>query len=169
MPASDQRVTEEKYYISPRVLIFLFNHQGDVLLIKGGPHKRLWPGLYNGIGGHIEPGEDILAAAHRELWEEAAIGDVQLDLVGTIMVDVQPAFGVGLYLFTGFYEEQVSHPSDEGLVAWVPLNQIKHLPIMPDLLEIIPAILDARQHQKMLYGHAYYDQAHQGEMVVSFR
>ncbi len=44
-----------RYPVIPRALIFLFT--GDsVLLLKGAPDKRIWPGLYNGIGGHIEAG-----------------------------------------------------------------------------------------------------------------
>jgi predicted NUDIX family phosphoesterase len=57
MPKSDQGVHTKRYQIIPRVLIFIFD--GDrVLLIKGAPNKRLWANQYNGIGGHIERGED---------------------------------------------------------------------------------------------------------------
>jgi 8-oxo-dGTP pyrophosphatase MutT (NUDIX family) len=46
--------------------------------------------LYNGIGGHIEAGEDILEAAQRELNEETGISQVELSICGQIMIDVSP-------------------------------------------------------------------------------
>ena len=49
----------------PRTLIFL-TCRDLVLLLKGAPHKRLWANRYNGIGGHIERGEDVLTAAQRD-------------------------------------------------------------------------------------------------------
>ncbi|MDP3183744.1 MAG: NUDIX domain-containing protein, partial [Anaerolineales bacterium] len=66
MPASEQGVSRDRYMLIPRTLIFL--RRGDsVLLIKGAPHKRLWANKYNGVGGHLERGEDVLSAARREL------------------------------------------------------------------------------------------------------
>jgi len=53
----------------PRTLIFL-ERNGHVLLIRGGPDKW-FAGRYNGLGGHVEPGEDVYTAALREVQEEA--------------------------------------------------------------------------------------------------
>ena len=39
-------------------------------------HKEPYKGLYNLVGGKIETNEDNLAAAYRELQEEAGIKDV---------------------------------------------------------------------------------------------
>jgi len=64
MSLDGQRADPDRYTLVPRTLTFLF--QADqVLLLKvdrGG-----WAGLYNGIGGHLEQGEDPLTAAVREL------------------------------------------------------------------------------------------------------
>ena len=69
MFVSNQGALDDRYKLVPRTLIFL-SHQDQLLLLKGSPHKRLWANLYNGLGGHIEQGEDILSAARRELAEE---------------------------------------------------------------------------------------------------
>ena len=66
MPSSDQGVTHDRYTLIPRTLIFLTRGE-RVLLLKGAPHKRLWANRYNGVGGHIERGEDVLTSARREL------------------------------------------------------------------------------------------------------
>ena len=61
-----QGVSQDRYTVIPRVLIFPFASDGKVLLLKGAPHKRIWAGLWNGIGGHVEAGESIIQAAQRE-------------------------------------------------------------------------------------------------------
>ena len=71
MPSSEQGIDVKRFSVVPRSLIFLFNDQDQVLLIKGSPEKHIWADKYNGLGGHIEPGEDILEGALRELAEES--------------------------------------------------------------------------------------------------
>jgi len=68
-----QGVSQDRYTVIPRVLIFPFASDGKVLLLKGAAHKRIWAGLWNGIGGHVETGESILQAAQRELREETGL------------------------------------------------------------------------------------------------
>ena len=65
MPASDQGIGEQRYMLIPRTLIFV-THEDQLLLLKGASDKRLWAERYNGIGGHVEQGEDVLSAARRE-------------------------------------------------------------------------------------------------------
>ncbi len=66
MPAADQGVDPSRYALIPRVLIFLTCGE-NVLLLKGAPGKRVWANLYNGIGGHVERGEDVLTAVAKEM------------------------------------------------------------------------------------------------------
>ena len=72
MPASDQGIRRDRYMLIPRTLIFLRRGE-SVLLIRGAPNKPLWANKYNGVGGHIERGEDALSAARRELREETGL------------------------------------------------------------------------------------------------
>ena len=97
MPVSDQGVTRDRYMLIPRVLIFI-RRGGRVLLIKGVPNKRLWADKYNGVGGHVEPGEDILSAARRELLEETGL-TADLWLCGTVVVETGRNPGIGMYVF----------------------------------------------------------------------
>lgn len=68
MSLDGQRVNLDRYSLVPRTLSFLIQDD-QILLLK--LNRGAWSGLYNGIGGHIEQGEDPLSAARREVEGEA--------------------------------------------------------------------------------------------------
>ena len=107
-----------RYSVIPRVLIFLFK-DNSVLLIKGAATKKLWPGKYNGLGGHLEKGEDPLGAARRELVEESGLVCESLDLCGTVVVDTGSSPGVAIFIYIGEYEGGELRSSLEGMPEWI--------------------------------------------------
>ncbi len=116
-----------RYLLVPRTLIFL--RQADsYLLIKGSATKRLWPNKYNGIGGHVDRGEDALGSAVRELLEETGLR-ADLWLCGTVIVDAGDV-GVGLYVFTGSPTGGTLRASAEGNPEWVPYARVSGLPAL---------------------------------------
>ena len=156
MPKNDQGVNPNRYQLIPRVLIFVLRGE-EVLLLKGGPKKRIWANRYNGIGGHVECGEDILSAARRELREESGLKVDRLDLRIIGVVDTGQPIGIGMYIFSAEYAGGELKESDEGALEWVKVDEIKEKHVVEDLPELVPAVLKARREGKVLFYRSYYD------------
>ena len=119
----------------------------QVLLI----HRNARPddqhlGKYNGLGGKIDPGEDIVAGMRREIHEEAGIDSVDLSLRGTIS---WPGFGKHgedwfgfIFLISRFSGEPFASNS-EGALEWVDIDRIGELPLWEGDRHFLPLIFDA--------------------------
>lgn len=129
-----------RYTVYPRTLTFLLN-AGDVLLIKRSSTAHLFPGMYNGVGGHVERGEDVLAAAQREVREESGLDIPDLSLRCLLHVDEgadRP--GVLVFVFVGYTRRRDVTPSGEGELRWVPLTQVGKLNLVPDLPSLLARV-----------------------------
>lgn len=84
--------------------------------------KDPYKGLYNLVGGKIEPGEDGLDAAYRELWEETGITREQITL--THMMDfVYYDEDCLLEVYAGRLQEEVAVAGEENPLVWLDVNQ----------------------------------------------
>jgi 8-oxo-dGTP diphosphatase len=165
MPRSDQGVRNDRYKVIPRTLIFLTRGE-EVLLLKGGAHKRLWANQYNGIGGHIERGEDALSAARRELAEESGLQVTNLVLCGTVLVDAGEMTGIGIYVYKGNYEGGEILSSDEGQLEWINIYELDRLPLVEDLKVLLPRLLRMGPCEPPF--SALYDYDEKDELCVHF-
>jgi 8-oxo-dGTP diphosphatase len=163
MPVSDQGISHDRYMIIPRTAVFL--RRGDsYLLLKGAATKKRWAGKYNGLGGHVERGEDVLASAQRELLEESGL-EADMWLCGTVMVDAGDT-GVCMYVFTGSPLSGDLHASREGMPEWVAYEQVPALPVVEDLPVLLARIHNMQRGNSPFSARSAYDAY--GRLVMTF-
>ena len=159
MPVTDQGIDNQHYQVIPRTLVFI-TRGDEILMLKGAPTKRLWANKYNGVGGHIEAGEDVYSSAKRELFEESGLDINPLILCGSILINVGEKTGIHIFLFKGEYTEGELRESREGSLEWIHKEKIMQIPLVEDLKIILPEILTL-ERGKMLYARYYYGKTEQ--------
>ena len=119
----------------------------QVLLV----HRNARPGdqhlgKYNGLGGKLEPDEDVVAGMRREILEEAGIHCDALELRGTIS---WPGFGKAGEDWFGFvfvvtaWTGTPFTENPEGSLEWVPIERILDLPLWDGDRHFLPLVFDA--------------------------
>lgn len=166
MGKDEQGVTRgpARYQMIPRTLTFV-TCADRVLLLKGSPRKRLWAGKYNGLGGHVERGEDVYAAAQREVFEEAGLAVPDLRLRGIIAIDAGNAeTGIMIFVFRGVTVEPATRASAEGALEWHHRDALPVAALVEDLPVILPRVLE--EDTTPFFASYTYDEADQ--LVIRF-
>lgn len=102
-------------------------------------------GKFNGLGGHMEPSEDIATCMMREIREEAGIEVTGMSLRGTVN---WTGFGPSkedwlafIFLITSFTGVPFSR-NNEGTLAWHPIAEISKLPMWEGDRFFLPLVFD---------------------------
>lgn len=137
------------YIVSPdrrRVLLVHRNRRpGDAHL-----------GKYNGLGGKVEAGEDVVACLRREVREESGLECLDVVLRGTVS---WPGFGKGGEDWFGFlfrvdrYAGEPWTENADGPLEWVEVARVLELPLWEGDRHFLPLVFaDGRQfHGVMPY------------------
>ncbi len=115
-------------------------------------------GKYNGLGGKIEPQEDIVSAMQREIREEAGIEVHMLKLRGTIN---WPGFGkhgedwLGFIFRIDTWSGTPSTHNPEGTLEWIALDNLLQLNLWPGDHYFLPLVFahDERQFHGIMPYH----------------
>ena len=156
MPAYTPVLATLGYVLSP--------DSDSVLLI----HRNTRPddihfGKYNGLGGKLDRGEDVVAGLRREIREEAGIEAEELALRGTIS---WPGFGKGGEDWFGFifrvdgWSGTPFAGNHEGALEWISLARLPELNMWESDRLWLPMVFERTPHQ--FHGVMPY---HQGQMV----
>jgi 8-oxo-dGTP diphosphatase len=157
MSLDGQRLQPDRYSVVPRTLSFLLDRD-QILLLKIPEERGPWAGKYNGVGGHIERGENPLSAARREILEETGAVLGPLELCGVVMIDTQATPGICLFVYVGELDSSKPlHSSEEGALEWIPISKVYDLPLVEDLPDLLPRTFEAYRLNKPFSAHYSYD------------
>jgi len=134
--------------ITTRIMAAAFLTCNDkVLMLKRGLHKKLGPGLWAGIGGHMEldditnPRElTLIETCYREVLEETGIcrSDIHNLKLKYITVKKDPSEVRLHYNFMGELKTEIPLPKcDEGELHWICKNDILALPMSNTVRETV--------------------------------
>lgn len=122
-----------------RATLLFIIHDGQVLLIH--KKKGLGAGKINGPGGRIEPGEQPMAAAIREVQEELRVTPTGVRKAGELMFQFTDGFSIHGYVFTATGCEGTPQETSEATPQWFPADELPFDRMWADDREWIPWML----------------------------
>ena len=99
-------------------------HDGKILLI----HKKrgLGAGKVTGPGGKLEPGEDVVACALREIHEELGVTAFDPEEAGELLFQFTDGYKLHVTVFrTGKFQGEAVE-TDEAIPLWTPLDAVPY-------------------------------------------
>jgi 8-oxo-dGTP diphosphatase len=125
--------------------VFSPNGQRVLLIHRNTRTDDAHFGKYNGLGGKLDAGEDVVAGLRREVREEAGIECDQLQLAGTIS---WPGFGKHGEDWFGFvfrvtrFSGTPLTANPEGVLEWVEVERVMSLPLWEGDRFFLPLVFD---------------------------
>jgi 8-oxo-dGTP diphosphatase len=103
-------------------------------------------GKYNGLGGKLEPLEDVVSGMRREIAEEAGIECLDLRLRGTLSWPGFGKHGEDWFGFVFLIDNHRGTPpasNTEGTLEWIDIERIGDLPLWEGDRQFLPLVFDA--------------------------
>jgi len=124
--------------------------KGDkFLVLKRSLNKKIDPGKLHFSGGKVDPNEEPLCAAQRELFEETGlkVDNIRLEAVITELSPYQHGENWLVFYFSGIYKSGKLKESPEGEFLWLNKKEIidQRQNLIPSVRVIIDYILDINQ------------------------
>jgi 8-oxo-dGTP diphosphatase len=102
-------------------------------------------GKYNGLGGKLDAGEDVVAGMRREIREEAGLDCLALRLRGTVS---WPGFGphgedwFGFIFLIDRWQGEPRTENPEGTLSWQAVAGLDKLPLWEGDRHFLPLVFD---------------------------
>jgi 8-oxo-dGTP diphosphatase len=141
-------------------LIFLTRQNNGEEILMLHRHNPPNQGLWNGVGGHLEPGETPLAGALREVQEETGYCLTTARFAGVLTWQGHTETPGGLYIFVASVPVDSNTPLHttqeyEGELAWQPRDWVLSSPeVVSNIHKIGADVLDGTPPQEY---HFVYD------------
>ena len=103
-------------------IIWVYNPGRNKVLMclrRKAPYK----GLYNLVGGKIEPGEAGETAAYRELWEETGIAHSDISLLHLMDFVYHQEEACRVEVWCGVLKKEIEPRGDENELIWMPEDE----------------------------------------------
>ena len=123
-------------------VVFMLMREGQLLIEKRSPTKRLLPNAFSIPGGHIEPGESIGAALARELQEELGLVAEKSRFVCTLHSWAQTLRRLHYFAIEAWTGELVMQEAAE--LHWIDIDAVNRLDLPADQI--------ALQEYQRIYG-----------------
>lgn len=108
-------------------------HGDDMLLMQRSPKREFLPGIWSGVGGHVECCElgDIRTACLREVGEETGLGAADIDNLTLRYVLLRQRRDELRQQFIYFGTARIAEtrPTHEGYLHWVPSGDVLTKPM----------------------------------------
>jgi 8-oxo-dGTP diphosphatase len=133
-------------------LAYILSPDGKRVLLVHRNRRRADPhfGKYNGLGGKLDPREDVISGIRREIREESGLECDELNLRGTIN---WPGFGKHGEDWFGFifrvdrWHGTPQSENPEGTLEWVELDRLLDLPLWEGDRYFLPLVFDSESRQ----------------------
>ncbi len=138
-------------------LCFLTRGDQVLMLLRNRPPNQ---GLWNGVGGHIEPGETPLAACLREVVEETGFELADARYAGILTWTGFEIANGGLYIFLAEAPQGEARENGEGHLGWHPRAWACNAPeVVGNIHRFLPVVLAGAPPQR------YHFTYHRGELI----
>ncbi|MFI5932821.1 NUDIX hydrolase [Actinoplanes sp. NPDC051494] len=147
-PSDPLRVSAVQAIIATLGYVLSPDHREVLMIRRDTRPDDIHYGYYNGLGGKLEPTEDVVSGLRREIREEAGLECVTVDLAGTIS---WPGFGRGGENWFGFiyripaWTGTPLEGNDEGSLHWMKVADVLtgELPMWESDRHFLPLVFAA--------------------------